>query len=190
MKVGYEGFLTASFSFGLHTTELANLLLLPVKPLKRPAAAKAKAGKKAKKAESSDVDADEEDADETSEVTEEKGCLLGVPPAPASWGGTPAAAAAAAAAPAPPPAPLPPAPPVHGPEADLYAMMYYKKSNTIGIREKFGNKQQIFGFGGKKEPVKTESQLRGIAKEIIMDMNMGMGKAYCVTKAKRLVSEE
>ena len=53
-------------------------------------------------------------------------------------------------------------------------MMYYRKSNTIGIGEKFGNKQQIFGFGGKKEPVKTESQLRGIAKEIIMDMNMGM----------------
>ena len=69
-------------------------------------------------------------------------------------------------------------------------MMYYRKSNTIGIREKFGNKKQIFGFGGKKEPVKPEPQLRGIAKQIIMDMNMGMGKAFCVTKAKRLVSEE
>ena len=69
-------------------------------------------------------------------------------------------------------------------------MMYYRKSNTIGIRKKFGNKKQIFGFGGKKEPVKPEPQLRGIAKQIIMDMNMGMGKAFCVTKAKRLVSEE
>ena len=85
--------------------------------------------------------------------------------------------------------PTPPAPalPAFGPNADLFSCMYYGRSNSIGIREKFGTKKQIFGFGGKKEPRKSQAELRAIAKVIIGDLNNGVSKAECLIKARNLV---
>ena len=31
-----------------------------------------------------------------------------------------------------------------------YSILYYKKTNIAAVRQKFGEKRQIFGWGGKK----------------------------------------
>ena len=44
--------------------------------------------------------------------------------------------------------------------------MYYKKSNSIGIRQKFKAKTQIFSFGGKRCPL-GEGALRGWGDDVL-----------------------
>ena len=59
------------------------------------------------------------------------------------------------------------------PVARGYSVMYYKKCNQIGIRQKFYAKSQIFSFGGKACG-KSESQLRDIAGEVVRKLQDGL----------------
>ena len=93
----------------------------------------------------------------------------------------------AAAAPVVPAAPVPVAAAAAG--GNNYAIMYYKNTRTIGFREKFGGKHQIGSFGGMG-CTKTEEQLRGIAKDVVADLNGGMSVKDAITKAKGLAKAE
>ena len=53
-----------------------------------------------------------------------------------------------------------------------YLVMFYIRTNTIGIRQKFGKEKQIFGFGGKKCSLK-ESQLRAWADDVLKRLDDG-----------------
>jgi hypothetical protein len=70
-----------------------------------------------------------------------------------------------------------------------YAIMYYKNTRTIGIREKFGGKHQIGSFGGIR-CAKTEEQLRGIGEDVVADLNGGVSVKDAITKAKELAKAE
>ena len=50
--------------------------------------------------------------------------------------------------------------------------MYYKKSNSIGVREKFDEKRQVFSYGGKKTSLR-EDGLRGWGDEVLTRLDKG-----------------
>ena len=99
-----------------------------------------------------------------------------------------APAAAPADAPAVAPVPAPADAPVPAPvvvavpavaDADApdndYGIMYYK-NNSIGVRAKYGLKNQLFCFGGQ-HCGKTKEQLRAIAVVIVSDLHRGFSVA-------------
>jgi len=57
-------------------------------------------------------------------------------------------------------------------QSKWYAVLYYKRTESIGLRRKFGNKSQSIGFGGKVHK-KTERWLRGIADECLRKLHRG-----------------
>ena len=66
-----------------------------------------------------------------------------------------------------------------------YISMWYKNWFSIGIRRKFGDRKQIFCFGGKTT-VKTEQELKAIGKEVIRKMvHEGLSEADAKLWAKR-----
>jgi hypothetical protein len=52
-----------------------------------------------------------------------------------------------------------------------YGIMYYKNSNAIGVRQKFGEKRQILSFGGKKSNL-SESSLRSWGDSVVMKLEI------------------
>ena len=66
--------------------------------------------------------------------------------------------------------------------------MYYKNSNSIGLKEKTGLKRQLVSFGGKR--LRTEEELRLIADECLIKLGQGEEhlsvKAWAHKKAKAL----
>lgn len=102
-----------------------------------------------------------------------------------------AAPGVAAEAPAAPPvaaapAPVPPgAPAAAAPDKNDYGIMWYAKSKCIGIRAKFGAKNQVLSFGGT-HCTKTEAEMRAIAKTIVADLHDGMAIIDARQKGKRL----
>ena len=50
--------------------------------------------------------------------------------------------------------------------------MFYKNSSCIGIRQKFGEKKQVFSFGGKKASL-SENALRGWADMVLERLDEG-----------------
>ena len=59
------------------------------------------------------------------------------------------------------------------PVARGYSVLYYKKTNHIGIRQKLYAKSQIFSFGGKACG-KSERQLRDIVGEVVLKLQDGL----------------
>jgi hypothetical protein len=53
-----------------------------------------------------------------------------------------------------------------------FAIMFYKNSKSIGIREKFGDKKQVISFGGVA-CTKPEEDLRELAQRTIEQMEKG-----------------
>ena len=70
----------------------------------------------------------------------------------------------------------------------LWRVMYYKNSNSIGLKEKTGLKRQLVSFGGKR--LGTEEELRLIADECLIKLGQGEEhlsvKAWAHKKAKAL----
>ena len=64
-----------------------------------------------------------------------------------------------------------------------YTKMWYKNGWNIGIRQMFGEKKQIFSFGGKRCE-KSEEQLKLLATEIVNDLQGGMDPDEACRKAK------
>ena len=60
--------------------------------------------------------------------------------------------------------------------SDKYAVMYYGKHNSIGIRRKFEKKNQIFSFGGRTCGL-SESVLRGFGDDCLKKFNEGESEA-------------
>ena len=52
-----------------------------------------------------------------------------------------------------------------------YGIMYYKKSQSIGVRQKFGEKRQILSFGGKKSGL-SERSLRSWGDSVVMKLEI------------------
>ena len=94
-------------------------------------------------------------------------------------------AAAIAAAPGPPAAPGPVPPAGEEPPKNDYGIMWYAKQKTIGIRAKFGRKNQVFSFGGMR-CTKTEAEMKTIAKTIVADLHNGMSVVDAKQKGMRL----
>ncbi len=53
-----------------------------------------------------------------------------------------------------------------------YGVLYYKSTNKIGIRRKFGGKEQIWSFGGSACG-KDEAGLRHIADDCLLKLDAG-----------------
>lgn len=51
-----------------------------------------------------------------------------------------------------------------------YTVMYYKRTNMIGIRSKAGKKPQVFSFGGKRCG-RDEATLRAVADQVLEKLN-------------------
>ena len=54
--------------------------------------------------------------------------------------------------------------------------MWYKNSSSVGIRQKFGKKQQAFSFGGRKSSLTKEALLE-LGDECVRKLNGGMSEA-------------
>jgi len=161
LRAGDFGFLVATFSFGEHTTDLANLLLLPPvkkKPAKavckKPASAPVNDGE-------TEVDSDSSEAEESANEEEEEPSEEDRPPAPAPK-------------------------PASAPEKAVtkYRIEWYKNGHNIGLRENFGGKRQIVSFGGKA-CTKSEQDLKAIAKDIVKMLNEGSSPAVCKAEGNR-----
>ena len=98
-------------------------------------------------------------------------------PAAAAIPAEPAEPAAAAAIPADPPG------------KKHYQVLWYKNGHNVGIRQTFGAKTQIFGFGGKLCQ-KTEEELVAIGNIIQDDLQGGMSPEAAKRKAKDLAKAE
>ena len=194
LQAGPRNLLVAKFSTHLHQSELCNLMLTPPMPKpvkKRPAAAEAAAA-----AEDAPVAAEPVPAaapvkkkPAAAPVAAEPvlaaapvkkrpdGARVNKRPA-AAPAVAPAAAPAVAPAAAPAPAPVAAAAAAAAADADApddYGIMYFK-NNSIGVRAKFGLKNQLFCFGGKYCG-KTEEQLRAIGVVIVRDLHHGFSVA-------------
>ena len=98
-----------------------------------------------------------------------------------------APAAAPAVAPAVAPVPAPVAAAAAAADADDrndYGIMLYK-NNSIGIRAKFGEKNQVLSFGGT-HCGKSSERLRAIAAEIVRDLQLGQSIPVCRAKGNLL----
>ncbi len=69
-----------------------------------------------------------------------------------------------------------------------YGIMYYKNSNTIGIRRRFGTKHQVFGFGGTKINL-GEKELREHGEEAVRRLQRGQSETEVSTWVRKLVNE-
>ena len=69
----------------------------------------------------------------------------------------------------------------------LWSVMYYKRSHSIGLREKTGLKRQLVSVGGKGS---KEEELRIIADECLIKLGQGEEhlsvKAWAQKKVKEL----
>ena len=65
--------------------------------------------------------------------------------------------------------------------------MFYKKDGAIGIREKFGDKRQIFSFGRTSKS--TEAALRPIADTVLNKLDTGVSAANAKKWADSQVSK-
>ena len=198
LEQGPDGFVVAVFPDGIHTTELANLILC----------GKAKANKKNKKKKGKKDQVDEEeqepqeqgapkkkgkqfwharnaekaekkktekasdkieqDKDKASRKASGKAPIKKKPKAPIKK--KPAAAPAVLAVPAEAAA-------AAVPEADKkdYGVMHYstKGKNTIGIRARFGKKNQVLSFGSTR-CTKSAAEMRSIARECVASLQEGI----------------
>ena len=59
-----------------------------------------------------------------------------------------------------------------------YCILYYKTDNRIGMRQCFGNRRQVFSFGGKSCE-KSEEALRAIGREAAERLKGGMSEGDC-----------
>ena len=166
LQAGPRNLLVAKFGTHLHESELCNLMLrapMPKPVKKRPAAAEAAAA-----AAAEDAPVAAEPVPAAAPVKKRPAAAPAVDPAAA-----PAVAPAVALVPAPVAAAAAAAADADAP--DDYGIMYYK-NNSIGVRAKFGLKNQLFCFGGKYCG-KTEEQLRAIGVVIVRDLLLGFSVA-------------
>jgi hypothetical protein len=54
-----------------------------------------------------------------------------------------------------------------------YQVLWYKNASNVGIRRKFGNKEQIFSFGGKRSGL-TEEKGRSFGDAALKKLDAGM----------------
>ena len=186
LKQGPDGFLVAVFPDGIHTTELANLILCGKAKVKKNKKKKKKKGKKdqvdEEEQEPQEQDAEEAEKEKTEKASDKiekdkdkasrkaagKAPIKKKPKAPIKK--KPAAAPAVLAVPA-----EAAAAPV--PEADKkdYGIMHYctKGKNTIGIRARYGKKNQVLSFGSTR-CTKSAAEMRSIARECIASLQEGI----------------
>ena len=62
---------------------------------------------------------------------------------------------------------------------DLYKTyarpLWYKNTHSVGIRQKFGEKKQIFSFGGRTS-TKSKEDLISLGDECVRKLNGGMSE--------------
>ena len=162
LEAGPENLLVAKFGETVHTTELCNLMLVAAlpKPVKKLAGAAA--------------------------LKRPAGAAVLKKPAMAAAPDVAPVAGAEAAAPAAAPAAMAAAPP-----KDDYAIDYYCRGgkNTIGIKTKFGARNQILSFGSTR-CTKTAEEMREFAAVIIADLHAGMSASDAKKKGTRLAGLE
>ena len=186
LKQGPDGFLVAVFPDGIHTTELANLILCGKAKVNKNKKKKKKKGKK-DQVDEEEQEPQEQDVPEKAsannkkkkkkktkkasdkiEKAEDKASRKAsgkahIQKKPAAAPAVLAVPAEAAAAPVP--------------EADKkdYGIMHYstKGKNTIGIRARYGKKNQVLSFGSTR-CTKSAAEMRSIARECIASLQEGI----------------
>jgi hypothetical protein len=64
---------------------------------------------------------------------------------------------------------------------------YYKNTNSIGMKRKWGAKAQAFSFGGLKCTL-SEKSLRGFADDVMRKLDRGMSEKEVKDWAVRAIS--
>ena len=70
------------------------------------------------------------------------------------------------------------------PVKPTYGVMYYKKGHTIGIRQKFGLKRQVFGFGGRPSLHKHKAAMKKVGQDIVTFLEADNDLAYSEAKSE------
>ena len=65
-------------------------------------------------------------------------------------------------------------------------MLWYKLTNMVGIRRKFGDKKQIFSFGGRRSGL-TEEKGRSFGDDALKKLDAGMTEKEVEEWAKSVV---
>jgi hypothetical protein len=196
LQAGADGFLCAEFANGTkHSfTTLPNLVLHSVISVQVHGVMKKKKAKpKAKSMKKKPAGADAKKRPASSTFIHPLASVIAkAKPAAAPAVLAVAAPVPAVAAPPVPAAPAidvvpqnPPVPAVPAVGQKKYTIMYYKRTNCIGIRAQFGDQNQVFGFGGKRQP-KGERELRAIAKSSIEWLANGMSYTDAKFAARQL----
>ena len=68
-----------------------------------------------------------------------------------------------------------------------YAVMFYRNSNSIGIRQKFGKNTQVISFGGRKCGL-LENVLRGFGDDALRKLDAGQKETAVEKWAKKAVN--
>ena len=71
-------------------------------------------------------------------------------------------------------------------ESTKYGVLWYKNTDMVGIRRKFGKKEQCFSFGGKKAGL-TEEKGRAFGDDALRKLDGGMTEAQVKEWADRAV---
>ena len=66
-------------------------------------------------------------------------------------------------------------------------MLWYKLTNMVGIRRKFGDKKQIFSFGGRRSGL-TEEKGRSFGDDALKKLDAGMTEKEVEVWAKSVVA--
>ena len=56
-------------------------------------------------------------------------------------------------------------------QSEKYGVLYYKNTNIIGLRRKWGGKEQVISYGGRGS--KAEEFLRNIADDALKKLDAG-----------------
>ena len=67
-----------------------------------------------------------------------------------------------------------------------YQVLWYKNASNVGIRRKFGGKEQIFLFGGKRSGL-TEEKGRSFGDDALQKLDAGMTENEVEDWAKAVV---
>ena len=73
--------------------------------------------------------------------------------------------------------------------SDKYQKMWYKNSNSVGIRRKFGDKKQIFSFGGLKCG-KSREVLEAMGGQFLEALDDGDAEEMVAEVAKKLCKDD
>ena len=77
-------------------------------------------------------------------------------------------------------------PPPEDASQKSYGLMFYKNSHSIGVRAKFGKKNQVFSFGGTSAKAKSKEQMLAIGDKVLDMLKNGLSYEEAKIEGQKL----